>query len=141
MYHPPRPVEGMPRLHQEVLRRLLPLVDQEVHTRQAHGRRLADLVRGSTRLRPVRVPKGDASFLRYPILTPDAKLRSAEARLLGVMPGYPIGLAELGPLQHVIRNPDDRFPGARVLVEELMTLPTHSLLAERDFARLGRLVT
>ena len=140
IYHPPRPVEAMALLHQEVLGRLLPLADQETQARQRHGRRLGDLVGASTTVRPVRVAAGEPGYLRYPVLTSDPRFRSVDARRLGIMPGYPRTLADIDALRPIGRNRDAAFPGARMLVEELVTLPTHSMLTDRDFDRLAAFI-
>ena len=56
------------------------------------------------------------------------------------MAGYPLVLADLPELAPRVRNPNEEFPGARRLVDELITLPTHSLLRAGDFLRLASLV-
>jgi len=108
--------------------------------RQEHGHQLAELASSSTMVRPVRVEVGVPSYLRYPVLTADRRLCSADARRLGIMPGYPLALVDLAALTPVVRNRDDRFPGARLLVEELVTLPTHGQLSTKDRDQLALLI-
>jgi dTDP-4-amino-4,6-dideoxygalactose transaminase len=74
-------------------------------------------------------------FLRLPILvksgTRDTVLNRAAAQL-GIMPGYPLPLSRLSGFGERCLNREDSFPGAEKLARDLITLPTHALLTERD---------
>lgn len=141
VFHSPQPVSRMPRVQQNVLGRVLPLVEMEVNRRQRHGERLADLVTESGVGRPIHVSRGTAGYLRYPVLAAGTHLRSAAARRLGVAPGYPMGLEELPALAPHVLNKADEWPGAKRLIAELVTLPSHSLLRDCDFHRLRKLLS
>jgi hypothetical protein len=52
------------------------------------------------------------------------------------MPGYPRALPDLAGFGGRVSNRDDGFPGARLLADRLITLPTHSLLSEEDLSAL-----
>jgi dTDP-4-amino-4,6-dideoxygalactose transaminase len=59
-----------------------------------------------------------------------------DIRRLGVAPGYPTPLFTLEPFRNRVANLDDDMPGATLLAERLVTLPTHSRLTAVDLARL-----
>lgn len=140
IYHTPQPASSMPRVHQEVLARMWLEVDREAEVRRGHGRRLMKMVAQRSDVRPVRATAGVPGYLRFPVLSSALRFRTLAARELGVMAGYPMVLADLPALASRVRNLNDEFPGARRLVDELITLPTHSLLRAADFLRLASLV-
>lgn len=74
-----------------------------------------------------------AGYLRFPVLWNRATHLGRAQRRLGVGAAYPCVLSDL-PIVAERSSADarDPLPGARVLVERLLTLPTHSLLAPRD---------
>jgi dTDP-4-amino-4,6-dideoxygalactose transaminase len=85
--------------------------------------------------RPVK--GGESGWLRLPVMicsVTSSDPHMTEGRSLGIMPGYPRSLDTLAatPTQ---RSPAN-LPGAAQLAAELWTLPTHSLLSERDLVRL-----
>jgi dTDP-4-amino-4,6-dideoxygalactose transaminase len=73
--------------------------------------------------------------VRFPIrLRPSLaeRARSPAARRLGVAPSYPSLLSTLTPVAKRLVGTQQHFPGAETLVTELVTLPTHSRVAESD---------
>jgi len=77
---------------------------------------------------PVRLPQGLASFP-----SPERALR------LGVGRSYPGTLADLPELApHLLAG--KACPGARRLVRELVTLPTHTRVSARERGELARLL-
>ena len=78
-----------------------------------------------------------AGNFRFPVLTRDHRFRLIEARRLGITPGYPRSRADLEVLRPHVKNRNADLPGAQQLVEELVTLPTHGQLTERDHDRLA----
>lgn len=137
IYHDPHTATGMPLIHERVLLRLLLAADREVEVRQRHACRLAEVVAVNNTVRPVQVSVGTPGYLRYPVLGTDPRLRSLRAKRLGIMPGYPMTLDRLPALASRVRNADDGFRGAERLADQLVTLPTHSLMRERDVARIA----
>jgi len=140
IYHDPHSAGGMPLIHQRVLQRLLVAADLEAEVRKRHALRLAEIVEANPSVQSVRVSAGMPGYLRYPVLATDPCLRSPRAKRLGIMPGYPITLDRLPALASRVRNAGDHFPGAKRLAAELVTLPTHSLLGDRDFDRVAELI-
>lgn len=80
-----------------------------------------------TLVRPISGAK--AGFLRLPVLLRRARrLPQARARALGIAPGYPRPLPELGALARLRTGGFGTYPGARRLARELVTLPTHRFI-------------
>jgi perosamine synthetase len=137
-YHAPAPVRAMSAAAARVLAVTLRLGDREARIRRLNAGRL--LVRQAPGLSWVQVPAGgQAGYLRLPSLAAPATRSAAglaEARALGIMPGYPHALCDLRGFGKRVVNKSDGFPAARTLAEQLITLPTHSLLSENDLIRL-----
>ena len=55
------------------------------------------------------------------------------ARALGIESSYPIALTELTQIEACHVGPRPHCPGARQLARELVTLPTHSRVSDRDY--------
>ena len=138
VYHPPSPVRALSAVAARTLGVTLPLGDGEAQVRRANAARM--LARGGKGLTPIAVPAGgEAGYLRLPCLaSPAARAAAstAEARALGIMPGYPQALCDLPGFAERVVNGDDAFTGARALAGRLITLPTHGLLSETDLGRL-----
>ena len=136
VYHEASPARGMSAVAIRTLAVTLPLGEREAEVRRANAARL--LARAGAGLTTIRVPPdGRAGYLRLPFLaTPAARAAAASARPLGIMPGYPTALCDLPGFAERVLNRSDAFPGARLLAERLITLPTHGLLRERDLVRL-----
>lgn len=84
------------------------------------------------------------SLLRFPIRVSDSTrrrslLRESEQRGLGIMPVYPTSISAIPELRGIIE--DGSFPVADSLARDLVTLPTHQYVTERDVAELGALVS
>lgn len=80
-------------------------------------------------------------YLRYPVRVEPAVRRELirRGRALGLAVTYPTTLADL-PAVRDRRVGGERLAGAARLVDELLTLPTHSRVREADRARIARLV-
>jgi len=140
VYRAPHPARGIARTSVRVLGRTWGLADAEAGVRRRNAERL---LRGAgPALRPIAAPR-DArpGWLRLPVLLGPRARGSrvfAEARALGIVPGYPIALSELAELRGAWVNRDERLDGARRLAAELVTLPTHGGLGESDLVRIER---
>jgi len=138
LYHAPAPVRAISAVAARVLAVTLGLGDRELRVRRSNARRLlAKPTRGVTWVQAS--ARGEPGYLRLPSVAAPATRAAAvstEARALGIMPGYPRALCDLRGFGKRVLNRGDGFPAARELAERLITLPTHSLLAESDLARL-----
>jgi hypothetical protein len=65
----------------------------------------------------------------------ESRAKHREQPALGIVHGYPDTLADLRELRSSILG-DERLSGARELQRSIVTLPTHSLLTEKDLAKL-----
>jgi perosamine synthetase len=123
-----------------VLSRTLPLDVSEAAQRRTNAGRLIRHLGGGGAVKIASRSGHDApGYLRLPVLVPPgarARFASAEARRLGVMPGYPLSLADLPGFAPRGLNAAGEFPGARTLASSLFTLPTHSRLREIDLERM-----
>jgi dTDP-4-amino-4,6-dideoxygalactose transaminase len=84
------------------------------------------------------------ALLRFPVRIGDSSerervlRRSAEAGL-GIMPAYPGNIASIPELDGTI--PDGPFPASEQWARELVTLPTHSYLTDKDASRIMELLS
>jgi len=138
VYHSASPVRGLSAVAVRTLEVTWPLGDGEAKVRRSHAARL--LAARGEGLAPIAVPRdGEPGYLRLPFVASSGARReagTAEARTIGVMPGYPRALCDLAGFGERVVNREDTFPGARLLAERLVTLPAHGLLCERDLAAL-----
>jgi hypothetical protein len=84
------------------------------------------------------VPGALPGYLRLPLRIPGgaAFAKSAVVRRFGIAPGYPSTLGKLSALRSRLQGGDRSYPGAEVLVRELVTLPTHPLVSPPDRERI-----
>ena len=136
VYHPPHPARAIPVACARVAAENWDDALAESRVRRENAARLdAALGRGLERIRAA--DGSEPGYLRLPVLaSPTARAGAARARALGVMPGYPISLADLPGFRRVA-NRDADFTGARTLAQRLLTLPTHRLLSDGDLRRLA----
>jgi perosamine synthetase len=137
LYHEPTTPTSMTPMSAEMALRSAVRATAESEIRKANARMLAEQI-PSRLLRITPHPQGRAGYLRFPMLLPKG-MRSfagiASAERLGIAPSYPLPLAKLPVLAARIRG-EKRAPGADRLAEQLITLPTHSRLSQRDIARI-----
>jgi hypothetical protein len=89
------------------------------------------------------VPDAAPGYLRLALRVPgpgSAFARTGAARRLGIGPAYPSTLAALPALRERLSGGPRRWPGAEILVRELVTLPTHTLVSRADRERIGALL-
>jgi len=93
---------------------------------------------------PIEPPAASsAGYLRLPLRVPGGLSGLADpevATRLGAARSYPSSLGGLAAVRARLVGPARRWPGAEELVQDLVTLPTHSLLSERDFEALTKSV-
>lgn len=141
IYHPPRPIGGMPEWAAAVVCALWDRSAKESLARQHAAVRWAQIILRNTRVSAYSESTGTAAgWLRFPILVNDpTALLDSDARRLGVMPGYPGMLADLPLAPGRLAN-EGPWPGATELSSRLRTLPTHSLLRSRDVTAIAQLL-
>jgi hypothetical protein len=84
------------------------------------------------------VPGALPGYLRLPLRIPGgaALAKLAVTRRLGIAPGYPSTLAKLSALRFQLTGSGRSYPGAEILVRDLVTLPTHLLVSSPDRERI-----
>lgn len=137
-YHVSAPPREMTRIAAALVwASRLPAEAEAEHRRAAAADMLARIpVRAA--VSPIRIPPHvQPGFLRLPLRL--ARGMSgfrdpALAKRLGIAPSYPLPLPELPQVQELRVHTGVRYPGARQLVHELVTLPIHSLVddAQRE---------
>jgi perosamine synthetase len=137
VYHAPHAPSHPTDAMAAMLLAVEPLLEDEVTIRRQHAARLRAIVESSG---AGTVPGcgGNPSWLRLPFLPSDRlhrRLGGSTARRLGILPGYPIPLAQLPGFSERLKH-QTPTPGAEQLTAQLHTIPTHSLLTARDLQRL-----
>jgi len=124
-YRAPHPAGGISAMAAGVLTRTLGLVPEEVRRRRRNAERLCAQVTGGAV--PAVAEGWEAGWLRLPVVlqrTADG-VETSYYSALGVMRAYPQSLAELEGFGLRRLNRAESFPGARILAERLVTVPTH----------------
>ncbi len=142
IYRPPPVVHGLSDASARALAVTWQLREREAAARRASAARLLARLPGG--LVPPHVPdNAEAGYLRLPLVASPESRAEAEtdrARSLGITTGYPLALCDLAGFRKRILNADCEFPGARLLAQRLITLPTHSWLRAADLLALERWV-
>ena len=143
VYHRPRAPAGMSAFSCGVLRASLHVEDREADFRRRNAARLTEaIVKWGGALRVVTAEDSAArcGYLRLPVIVEsDALLpamRSAEAARLGILPSYPVSLADLPRFRERVVNRSEDFSGARWLAQRLVTFPVHSRVTPADLERM-----
>ena len=140
LYRAPRPLRAPTAVSCRVIAASWAAAEREVHVRRRNAERLLDALRWQRAFQTVTTaPDTRAGYLRLPVLASPAARRAAgeaDARSLGVMPGYPQALCDLVPFNKQCLNRETGFPGSRLLAERLLTFPTHGRLDSRDLEGL-----
>lgn len=114
--------------------------DGEALVRRSNADTLLRTIAENPRLKSISLPAGaTAGYLRLPVRAPRGMRsfeRPSQALTHGMAPSYPSVLAELPQLAKRSDAGSESFPGARTLVKELVTAPTHSLLTAEDLAAI-----
>ncbi|HVT38516.1 MAG TPA: DegT/DnrJ/EryC1/StrS family aminotransferase [Gemmatimonadaceae bacterium] len=150
-YHDPVPARGLPSLAAALLDSSVMLCDREGEVRRANAALLlADIMavptgKGSPLGLVPPPPNATAGYLRLPLRLAgglEGFVHTGRAQQLGAARSYPSTLAGLPAVRDRINAADTnrRWPGADQVVQELVTLPTHSLVTPSDRSELLRLL-
>jgi len=109
-------------------------LDEETRGRTAIARRIQDLIpRAGRRAGPCQaIPEGHPGYLRLPAVLPYHQ----PVRALGIVRAYPVTLAELPEARSALFSGEGPGPGSTLLSRALLTLPTHTRVAESDLKRI-----
>jgi dTDP-4-amino-4,6-dideoxygalactose transaminase len=123
-----------------VLTTTIDLAEREAQVRRRNAAFLRERLAGS-RLGMVQAAPGtDPGWLRLPVRLESGTAEAVEAdrtaRGLGIYRSYPKPLNELPGMAARISPGNDLFPGAKELVDRLVTLPTHSAVGQPDLERI-----
>jgi hypothetical protein len=144
IYEDPWPPRSISAASAGAVAQTMPLADRELPVRRSNAARLSVAVRSSPGLQLIESsPPGEPGYLRLPLIargTIRNSLVDASARRLGVLPSYPRAIFQLDQFQRCWNNRGGRIKGAAQLAEQLVTLPTHGLLTERDLRCLEKLL-
>ena len=143
VYHRPRAPAGMSAFSCGVLRASLHLEDREADSRRRNASRLTEAVAqrgGALRVVTAEDSVARCGYLRLPVIVEsDALLpamRSPDAARLGILPSYPVSLADLPGFRERVVNRGEDFSGARWLAQRLVTFPVHSRVTPADLERM-----
>jgi dTDP-4-amino-4,6-dideoxygalactose transaminase len=144
IFHEPGALQPMTRTSAALLLASDEAARREVLCRRNSSRLYTDALGGiedaNTLVCGIRLDSRSGA-LRYPVRIPDGNttLRDSELARLGAAPGYPTTLWALPALRPLLSTPDPALCGAELLARQLITLPTHSQLTDRDRHRLAAL--
>lgn len=141
-YRPPRAPAGLPTTAARAILQSVEAANAEAAIRR---RRAENYRAGLSRAHFIQAPSASVpGYIRFPVRVQGGMENlSGTSRLsaLGVAQSYPSTLADLPALQATLTRPHPTLPGARALVSELITLPTHSLMAPRETASIVELLS
>jgi perosamine synthetase len=138
IYHPAHEPRSITSASASLVRAALARASDDLTVRRRHADVLALAARSSRDLSAVRPIAGaEPGYLRFPVRLADTRTWNREQPSLGIVHGYPDTLADLAALRSSLIG-DEKLPGARELQSSLVTLPTHSLLNEKDLMEVCR---
>jgi dTDP-4-amino-4,6-dideoxygalactose transaminase len=143
VYRRPHAPGGMSAFSSGVLRSSLHVEDREAELRRKNAARLTKAIEatgGRLQVATAKDPSARCGYLRLPVLVEDAALlpvmRSEAAARLGILPSYPVSLADLPAFAERVVNRGEEFAGARKLAQRLVTVPVHGLVTAKDQQRI-----
>ena len=82
-------------------------------------------------------------LIRFPVRVDDFSVREkilskSQRKGFGIMPTYPDSIDGIKELKDQFKNED--FPSAKEIVKKLITLPTHSLVTQKDRDKIAALI-
>jgi dTDP-4-amino-4,6-dideoxygalactose transaminase len=142
-YVTPRPVKSIARSAAAALIATYEAAKNEAAARQANTSRLVAGLADNPEVQVIPAPRGGISgYLRLPVRLKkgrEALDSGGNARQLGIVTSYPISLGTLPQLAGRLGGPERVWPGAQILVKELMTLPAHSHMRPTELEEVIRI--
>ena len=143
VYHPPREATAISRASAAALLVAHDTSANEAERRRKNAQTLRNQIAGHPGFREVASSAASSTpgYLRFPVLATRGLRGFGDStggrmRRLGVVASYPKELGELPALAPLLVG-DSRMSGAARLVDELVTLPVHSLGSSEDSAALA----
>lgn len=137
VYHPPSPPKHISGIAAAVLEQNWKVQAQQAEARRRNASRLLEILADHAPMQAVLpVKSAEPGWLRLPVLLegiPRNHPMMRRGRALGVLPGYPLPLYALEASPNRSAVP---LKGSQQLAAELWTIPTHTLLTDRDLAGL-----
>jgi perosamine synthetase len=136
VFHAPSPVRPMARASMRILDSVWTRSLRATKVRYDNALRLLATARADAGWRALRIlPHACPGYLRLPLRPPGddrPRVLTPAAIRLGIIQGYPLPLSALDGFRDRCVNSDASLPGARLLAESLITLPTHERLSASD---------
>jgi perosamine synthetase len=140
IYRPPRPPRSISRTAASMLLATYDESRFEAQRRRANADAVLASIPNNRGMRAISVThQATAGYLRLPTRVSHgmAGFRSqSDALAEGLAPSYPKTLGDLPEVAARLVGKKGPWPGARALVQELVTVPTHSRLNPRDIEKL-----
>jgi hypothetical protein len=144
VYRSPHPERSLSRAAAAALLATHQASESEAKVRKANAKELLAAIADNRQLVAISVDReATPGYLRLPLRVNRglAAFKSeSRARALGIAPSYPLSLADLPQLAARRDGPERAWPGARILVRELVTLPTHSRLRPEELKELAEML-
>jgi dTDP-4-amino-4,6-dideoxygalactose transaminase len=122
--------------------RLLRRIDGITSERVTRAQQIRALLPISVSISLPRTDRGDPVFLRFPIVfsrreTRNRALSALEKAGIGATASYPRALIDVPQIKPHLAPATEDTPGARAIADGILTLPTHSFVAEHDIRRMA----
>jgi dTDP-4-amino-4,6-dideoxygalactose transaminase len=136
IYHPAHEPRAITSASASLVRAALARADDDLAVRRLNAQVLESAARNARDIDLIRPIAGaEPGYLRFPVRLADTRTQERERIALGIVHGYPDTLADLPELRSSLIG-DETLPGARELQRAIVTLPTHSLLSEKDLMKV-----
>lgn len=140
VYHPATEPRAMDVSANALVSSAFSLEPADLETRRGNAAALSDLLGQHHHLDGITTIAGAApGYLRLAVLD-NSGSRGADTSL-GIARPYPTTMLEMPELRESLHDFEPAAPGAVILRDRLLTLPTHRYLTARDIARLRRWIT
>ena len=137
VFDPDFPLQDFTAFQAGIARRMLARLDNINNKRRRVAERFIKLFSGNTAIKlPQTVPDGEPVFLRFPVMN----LNAQETDELGIVKSYPETIGNIRGIEPFLASRQE-FPGAKVLAERIITLPTHLYVTDKDCIKVIETIT